>query len=274
MSTVSSYNLRHVFWWSVFDGDSDLFSIWRRLIDMAWLSHPWFLEVPRNVILQARGNPDVHIILRGSENGPNYGFLAIQSPRVFSPWVSMSLKSFGRWSWPIKLNHPRGALIHLGWNLRHSMYKYGIFTHTRYQNTQKLAECRYIYIYLNIPYKWVFLNCLKSKCSAHRIPLPKGETFVAESKERLAKAGFRQTLGVFLLMEGWMKVVYDQWKQDFWMIWLTWTAAKVVHRFWLIAFSSYVTISICHCCRQCWTPDHVDCWCCQPPSPRLSRKFR
>lgn len=148
MSTVSSYNLRHVFWWSVFDGDSDLFSIWRRLIDMAWLSHPWFLEVPRNVILQARGNPDVHIILRGSENGPNYGFLAIQSPRVFSPWVSMSLKSFGRWSWPIKLNHPRGALIHLGWNPRHSMYKYGIFTHTRYQNTQKLAECRYIYIYI------------------------------------------------------------------------------------------------------------------------------
>ena len=56
-----------------------------------------------------------------------------------------------------------------------------------------------IYIYT---YKWVFLNCLKSKCSAHRIRLPKGETFVAESKERLAKAGFRQTLGVFLLMEG------------------------------------------------------------------------
>lgn len=53
--------------------------------------------MPRSVILQARGNPDVHIILRGSENGPNYGFLAMpftSTSQAYNP-VSQSFFSMG-----------------------------------------------------------------------------------------------------------------------------------------------------------------------------------
>ena len=115
----------------------------RRLIEKAYDCHKRkFLKVPPAVILQARGNPDVHIILRGSENGPNYGSLSV--PFTLTSDLAPAICFCQR------LIHPTGC--------------------TDPPGTGEIVA--------------------------------RGETFVAESKERLAKAGFSLALGVFLLMEG------------------------------------------------------------------------